>query len=123
MEMPATVLRAVVLLWIALVVAAIATMVSFAGQNMTDLMLFLLVVYAANGYIIHKASERANWARYVIGVFAVVGAAVTFYPWEPDPHPSAWEWVEAAVVSAAEIVAVYWLFTGEGAKWYRAQVA
>jgi hypothetical protein len=81
--------------------------------------LVLLGLYAT---LITFASRRKNWARITLLVLAVITIAGYFLL--PSETPAPW-WTEANtwISFVLEWVALYWLFTGAGARWYANKAA
>lgn len=119
MEAPPKVRRAIILLWAALaigfveVVPLIATDSEFGAFEAT----FVGLAFAVNACAIYFAARRRNWARIVILVFVAISVSVFVMPdlLANDPW---WSIVVAVIATLLEVIAVYWLFTGEGRHWY-----
>jgi hypothetical protein len=127
-DTPPQVRRAIILLWITqllVVVDAVLTMVypepDMAGESAFLVVLFVIVLglYAT---LITFAARRKNWARITLLVFAVI--SVIGYFLLPSEIPAPW-WTEANIwlSSILEIVALFWLFSGAGARWYANKAA
>jgi hypothetical protein len=121
---PAQVRKAFVLLWIAFTVSLADSVltqlfVESIDNNVAIAMWSLTVVaFAAGAYFIYSASRRRNWARVVLLVITLATiAAYAAWPvnWTEQPW---WSATVAAVCLLAEVVALYWLFSGDGRKWY-----
>ena len=68
---------------------------------------------AANG-----GTRRHNWARIVLLLFAIAGAIMMFWPGIEFESLSWDHWVSDIAFTVLDSVALYWLFTGPGAKWF-----
>jgi hypothetical protein len=85
------------------------------------------VFFAANAYFIYRASRRKNWARVaLLALFLLfqVLIAVTRAMWPTELGDE--DFLSAATTSAyfvMDAVALYWLFSGAGARWYAAKEA
>jgi len=127
-DTPPQIRQAIILLWVTqvlVVIDAVLTMIypepDMAGGTVFLVVLFVIVLglYAT---LITFASRRKNWARITLFVFAVISIAGYFLL--PSETPAPW-WTEANILlsSMLEIVALYWLFTGAGARWYANKAA
>jgi hypothetical protein len=125
-SVPTKVRRAFVLLWAALAISlaeAILTLLTDPPAEDTAIEMWLLTVvaFAAGAYFIYSASQRHNWARIVLLVItSVTIAAYVAWPvnWTEQPW---WSNAVVAVSTLAEAIALYWLFSGEGRRWYAMQ--
>ena len=67
---------------------------------------------------IYFVSRRHNWARILSLVLTVIGLATyVVYPPELSIEP-VWSIVVIVGITVMDVVAIYWLFSGCGAKWY-----
>jgi hypothetical protein len=75
--------------------------------------------YAVMAMLIFFASRRANWARVLLLLLTIFGAALMLYPWS-GVDAGYWGSFDLPGVTflAADCVALYWLFSGAGAAWY-----
>jgi hypothetical protein len=120
--------RAIVLLWLsALLGAGESTYVLFNPDpeiaEFAGLLFGVALAFtAAYGLVIYLASRRYNWARYVLLVWIAAGIGLYLVllseQWEPW-----WDVAMIAVSTVIETIALYWLFTGTGAQWYRQRIA
>lgn len=125
---PPQVRRAIVLLWIAQVLVVIDAVFSMiypepdTGGETTFLVVVFVIVLGLYATLITFAARRKNWARITLLVFALI--TIAGYVWLPSEAPAPW-WTEANIwlSSILEIVALYWLFTGTGARWYANKAA
>jgi hypothetical protein len=125
---PPRVRKAVVLLWIALALAILESVVapdfaSFGDDGGFAWMFwtFVLLSYGLNAALIHFTSRRRNWARIALLLLTLASVAVVLFPWSDDYFAG---WTVANVASTAaytvmDLVALYWLFTGEAKEWFR----
>ena len=70
-------------------------------------------------WLIFLAGRRRNWARIGLLLLTVAGlAAEIAFPgdWANEPP---WSIAVTIIVTAMDIIALYWLFTGPGAAWFR----
>jgi hypothetical protein len=71
------------------------------------------------GLFVFFASRRRNWGRIALLV-STLGGWLLWYIWTRTVTDySAWQWVLLASVTIMELVALYLLFLGRGAEWYR----
>jgi hypothetical protein len=68
------------------------------------------------GIPIYFVWRRRNWARIVLLLLTIAGVAATF--WFPPEGASFSEWSVEIALTGAELLALYWLFTGPGAAWF-----
>ena len=79
---------------------------------------FLVVAFAASAYLIYSASRRHNWARItLLSVTLITIAAYVVWPinWTEEPW---WSTAITGGCAAADLIALYWLFSAEGRRWY-----
>ena len=124
--------RAVILLWAALVLAILESVLdpefaTLEGEGTFHYVFWIAVgfSYALNGALIYFAWRRRNWARIALLVLTAGGLALMLYPWSDDYFAG---WTPANILSAIaftvmDLVALYWLFTGEARDWYRRPAA
>jgi len=125
-ERPLQVTRAVWLLWVSLALVAASAIPVYLEPVPSDfptpvwsLWVVLAAVWLFWGLLIFLVSRRHNWARIAVLVLYVAGLGV--WVWDPSPI------LELPVYSLAiEVIdtliyalALYWLFTGAGALWFR----
>ena len=122
-DTPPQVRHAIVLFWITqllVVIDAVLSMIYPEPDTAGDaafVVLAFLVVLGLYATMITFAARRKNWARITLLVFTVITAAGYFLL--PSETPAPW-WAEANIWLSfiLEMVALYWLFTGAGARWY-----
>lgn len=127
-DTPPQVRQAITLLWITqlLVVVDAGLTLMFPEPDMADETAFLVVLFVVvlglYATLITFAARRKNWARITLLVFAVINTGGYFLL--PSEIPPPW-WTEANVwlSTILEIVALYWLFSGAGARWYTNKAA
>lgn len=126
---PTQVRKAFVLLWAAFAISLAEGIVTqlLAGSNDDEIAIamwsFTVVAFAASAYFIYSASRRRNSARIVLLVMTIVTiAAYVAWPvnWTEQPW---WSTAVVAVCALAEVIALYWLFSGDGREWYAMQSA
>jgi uncharacterized membrane protein len=124
-DAPRQVVRATILLWVSILLSVIETtyLLAIPEPDLEELWSLLIAVSLAvlvvNCLFIHFASRRRNWARFaLLACLVVTVLAMVFFPSQAsDPR-----WLQVVEVLAAvlQAIGVFWLFTGEGARWYRA---
>jgi len=119
--MPAQVRRAVIVLWVSLLISLITMPIEMDWTAWAGEPVWLIVAVFALGYGISAipivfVARRHNWARIVLLLLTVLGAGVTIYMWEY--FESSWQRTQDVAYLAIDIAAVYWLFTGPGAAWF-----
>jgi RsiW-degrading membrane proteinase PrsW (M82 family) len=77
-----------------------------------------LLVLVAYCVALVFAARRRNWARQLLLLFVVLTVAVVVLlpPETPEPW---WVLASTALSTILEVVAMFWLFSGSGAQWYR----
>ena len=101
------------------IVASLGELASAVGEEPEFGWLFVAVsvaAFALMGLLIYFVSQRRNWARIVALLLTIAGIAAIF--WLPAEGASLLEWTVEIGLTAAEVLALYWLFTGEGAAWF-----
>ncbi len=127
-DTPPQVRQAIILLWITqlLVVVDAGLTLMFPDPDMAGETAFLVIVFLVllglYATLITFAARRKNWARITLLVFAVISFAGYFLL--PSEIPAPW-WTEANIwlSTILEVVAMYWLFSGAGARWYANKAA
>lgn len=107
------------------VVVAILSLVypdSEYADSAKEVFVATLVFVAAYCLLIHFAARRRNWARVILLVQGVLTVLVVLTLPFTYAEPL-WDEVVALLFTVAEVVALYWLFTGAGAEWYRTRNA
>ena len=122
-EPPSQVRKAVVLLWVSLILGILGTFVQWEplGPDLEEIRVSMWGVMAfsigAPAVLIYFISRRQNWARILTLVLTIGGIAAYFlFPMDP-PEP----WTSLVMtegVTVLDLVALYWLFSGAGAKWF-----
>ena len=119
MDKPEQVRRAVILLWISLGLSAAEVLVAELFET-SDAVLWVLflAIYALWAFVILAISRQRNWAR--IAALVIVVTSIALYAAWPDMHGNElWESISIAGSLILETVALFWLFTGGGAAWFR----
>lgn len=127
-DTPRQVRQAIILLWITqvLVVVDAGLTLMFPEPDMAGETAFLVVLFVVilglYATLITFAAKRKNWARITLLVFAVISFAGYFLL--PSEIPTPW-WAEANIwlSTILEVVAMYCLFSGAGARWYAGKAA
>ena len=127
-DTPPQVRQAIILLWVSqiLVVVDAGLTLMFPEPDTAGETGFLVIVFLVflglYATLIIFAAMRKNWARITLLVIAVINTAG--YLLLPSETPTPW-WTEANIwlSSILEVVAMYWLFFGAGARWYASKVA
>src|SRR5258706_5257469 len=120
-DMPAQVRKAVMLLWVTLLISIIATPLEIDWAASSDepawlFWLLFVVGYSISAIPIVFVARRRNWARIVLLLLTIAALCAMVYVW---PYTDSW-WSQASdmAIFALDIVALYWLFTGSGAAWF-----
>jgi hypothetical protein len=135
-DSPTQVRNAFLLLWgsfaLATVDSGIALFVSGFSDDELGYLLWLLlaitsVLLVANAYVIYCASRRRNWARIVLLALLIFSVALTLvmhFMWPAElGDEDFWSDATTAALVIMDAIALYWLFTGAGARWYAAKDA
>ena len=124
MEAPLQVRRAIALLWVALALSIVETVLNLTsmydegpGFAVTMLLLFG-VTFGVNAVLIFFASRQRRWARLLLLVATLFGLGLYLY-WLPEMDAGPW-WhsIGNIATSAMDIVALFMLYLGAGATWY-----
>jgi hypothetical protein len=137
-DAPTQVRNAFLLLWGSFALATIESVIALFGLGFSDdeplyvylSWLFLaiaLVLIVANAYVIYCASRRRNWARIVLLALLLLSVSITFatrFMWSTElGDEDFWSDATTAAYFVMDAIALYWLFTGAGARWYVANDA
>jgi hypothetical protein len=125
---PAQVRNAFVLLWAAFAISLADGIIQLLveppdNEVAIEMWAFTVVAFAASAYFIYSASRRRNWARIVLFLITLVTiAAYVAWPvnWTEQPW---WSAAVAAMCALAEVIALYWLFIGDGRQWFATRSA
>ena len=122
-ERPSQIRAAVILLWVSFGISAAELLVTELFETPDAVVTgLLLLTYGVWAWVILSISRGRNWARIVSLVVVAVTTAL-WVAW-PDAWPERWSEAVTAVASlAVEAGALYLLFTGEGAAWFRVPTA
>jgi hypothetical protein len=121
---PAQVRRAFVLLWASFAASLTEGVVKQLLSESNDLGVaveiwsLLVVAFAASAYLIYSASRRYNWARIaLLSVTLITIAGYVVWPpsWTEEPW---WSTAITGACAAADLIALYWLFSGQGRRWF-----
>ena len=120
-ETPRQVRRAIAFLWAscALGVLQSGLLLAFDPTMRDELGIMILLMTVANAlfaFVVFSASKRKNWARILLLIGVLLTPAYFLVPWEP-PDPW-WATALVAVSFVIEATAMFWLFSGAGARWY-----
>jgi hypothetical protein len=122
LEAPDQIRRAVILLWISLGIGVFETALTFfldsLSDGLGDLWIMFGVGYLFYAFLICRASQRKNWARVALLAITAAGMTLLFIPSFQPSDETVWWWVSTIGAAILDIVALYWLFFGNGAKWY-----
>ena len=122
MEKPKPIRIALLLLWISFGISAAESLgESFEAWD-TTMWAFLIFMCGIWAWVIVAISRQRNWAR-LVALVSVVATAALCLAW-PEVWPERWPEVITTVASlSVEAAALYLLFTGGGAAWFRARTA
>lgn len=123
-EPPPQVRRAILFLWmsVALGFVEFIFLVMNPDPDIADMLGFLmgftLIVLGAYCAAIVFAARGRNWARVFLLLFVVLTVAgiIMLPPETPQPW---WVLVATTLSVVLEVLAMFWLFSGAGAQWYR----
>ena len=94
-------------------------------QQMPEMKWFLWIgipiTYGFFFALIYFISKRKNWARIVLAVFELVGIVAVAWMWS-EGYESDVSWGETGLMML-DLLALYWLFTGAGARWFKEKPA
>lgn len=115
------------MLWVAFGLTLVESIVTLATLDHADFELWMgglfLGAFLLNAGVIYFASQRHNWARILLLIFTVAVIA-SYLAFPTDLVTEAWWSIATIVVTTImEVVALLWLFSGPGARWYARQVA
>jgi hypothetical protein len=135
-DLPSQARNAFLLLWAVLALTTIEAVIwqfedGFGEEEPVDIYLSwgFLAIYVAlawmNAYFIYCASRRRNWARIaLLALFllpeALLSATYVLWPetWTDDDF---WSAATTSAYFVMNSIALFWLFSGAGAKWYAAK--
>jgi hypothetical protein len=126
LERPAQVTRAVQLMWISLALAIAASIPAYLEPSPTDfpmpvwsLWLVLALVWLVWVLLIFLVARRHNWARVAMLVLFIAGVGSSI--WDPSAllQLPVYSLAVEAIDTLISALALYWLFTGRGAVWFR----
>jgi uncharacterized membrane protein len=135
-DSPTQVRNAFLLLWASFALTTLESVLALFVPELIDAELryllwssmavsFLLLV--VNAYFIYCASRRRNWARIVLLALLFVSVALTVVmhfvllpEWGDEDF---WSAATTSAYFVMDAIALYWLFTGAGARWYAAKEA
>jgi hypothetical protein len=135
-DSPTQVRNAFLLLWASFALTTFESVLAFFVTELIDAELryllwssmavsFLLLI--ANAYFIYCASRRRNWARIVLLALLLLSqvlVSVTRVIWPAElGDEDFWSVATTSAYFVMDAIALYWLFTGAGAKWYAAKDA
>jgi hypothetical protein len=135
-DSPIQVRNAFLLLWASFALTTLESIIALFVPELIDAELryllwssiavsFLLLV--ANAYFIYCASRRRNWARIVLLALLLLSqvlVSVTRVMWPTAlGDEDFWSVATTSAYFVMDAIALYWLFTGAGARWYAARDA
>jgi hypothetical protein len=131
---PTQVRNAFLLLWASLALITLESIIALFVPGFIEVelrhllwwsMAFSFVLATANAYFIYCASRRKNWARIVLlALFLLfqVLISVTRVMWPTElGDEDFWSAATTSAYFVMDAVALYWLFSGAGARWYAAK--
>jgi len=121
MEMPAQVRKAVVLLWLSLLIAFVITPFEVDLADWKEEPWWLPWALFGGGFLVAAlpivfVARRHNCARIVLLLLTLATIASMIWLW--NFVESWWTVVSDVGFIALDVVALYWLFTGAGAAWF-----
>jgi hypothetical protein len=135
---PTQVRNAFLLLWASLALTTLESGIALFELGFSDdevvyvylswlVLATCFVFLCANAYVIYRASRRKNWARIVLLalflLFQVLNSvARVIWPTELGDEDF-WSTATTSAYFVMDAVALYWLFSGAGARWYAAKEA
>jgi hypothetical protein len=127
---PTQVTRAVWLLWIGSVVAVTGAVPMYLEPSLPSpldtavppwaIWVFLASLFGFWALLTFAIAQRRNWAR--VTTLVLFGGRLLLYVWKPEEMIAsrpAYELVLDLLDAALIGLALYWLFTGSGAAWFR----
>lgn len=126
MNRPIQVRRAIWLLWALLFIGLTSSVLTileiYSGEEQLPLWFWtamLSVVFIPNAVAIYFANRRRNWARICLLLFLILSLSGIPSLWSL-PLGESWLPITMGLLETLlEIAALYWLFTGQGAAWFR----
>lgn len=125
-DRPIQVTRAVRLLWISLGLGLFGSIAVILGPlpeptYMSRWLLSAVVVltFSVMAALTRSIAHRRNWARVTLLIFTLIGLVSSVLS---RSSPAERPWYSIAVEGATtcmSVLALFWLFSGEGANWYR----
>jgi CDP-diglyceride synthetase len=121
-DTPPQIKKAFSLLWLSFAIGLteglLTQLLSEPSEDLdTWVWIILIVAFGLSAYFIHAASRRKNWARVVLLALTSL-TIVTYLAWPEWNDQTWWSLVLFGVCASMDTVALIWLFSGEGAKWY-----
>lgn len=123
-EAPAQVRRAVWLLWTSLVIGLLQVALEWEPVRLEFegwdgvMGIILTISFLVPAVLIVFISRGHRWARMATAIMTLVGIAF-YLAWPHEGAPEPWQSaVMTWVLSAMDVLALYWLFTGNGARWF-----
>jgi hypothetical protein len=127
-EAPTQIKRAVFLLWASLGLSVVAAVLEWdpLDPELREIEGVLwgigIVCILLSGALNYFVSQRRNWARIAVLISTVVVVALMAAFPEEMSGESLPSIVQTVLITAIDLVAVYWLFTGSGGKWFSTKV-
>lgn len=126
MNRPIQVRRAIWLLWALLFIHLTSSVLSILEIDSDEEQIplwfsvtMLSVMFIPNAIAIYFANRRHNWARIGLLLFLILSVSAIPSLWSL-PLGEFWLPITTDLLTTLmEIVALYWLFTGQGAAWFR----
>jgi len=112
------------LLWVALALGALSFMVdsvraASGGSLPLAAVVISLLTLGLLGWLTHKIAHGRNWARIVFLIMFVVGVPIFFLQLPAMLERSVFATAISVAISILQIVALYLVFIGVGARWFR----
>lgn len=126
-DAPTQVRGAIALLWVSLAMSIALTVFEWEPISTPEeapqfeLLLFgsMVVGYAIPALLISMASRRRNWARILLLAFTALWIGLYVAYWDEETAEPPWSGAATLLMAALDLIALYWLFTGEGGEWFR----
>lgn len=124
-DAPVQVRRAVALMWASIGIGILFTIPALepidpeAEEFEAAMWAVMTISFLIPAVLVVFVSRRKNWARIAMLILTIVGiASYLAFPSEMTAEPM-WSIASTILVTVLDVVALFWLFSGPGAKWFR----